>query len=476
MEDKLFSYGTVDNEIIKLLNDAIGANNVSRDDEKLETYSHDEVPSSTYDRPYKAEVLVFPESTEHVSSIIKIASTKHIPVTPRGAGTGLSGGALPAYGGIVMSFEKMNKILELDKDNLTITVEPGVVTAEISRLAAANNLLYAGDPCSGDASFIGGNIAENAGGNKVIKYGATSAQILALEVVLADGSVTWFGGKRRKDVTGLDFVHLLSGSEGILAVVTKAVLKLLPLPRYSVDILAAFKDVESAIAFVPRIITEASMVPASIEFLDRKAMKLAEDYLHTKVPAGEAGAALIIQLEDNEQEQIEKQYETIGKLSQEHGAYEVYIADTRSTKDRIWQARKSVPEAVSFFYSRYTKEDFVVPTNRVPDLLKLMRDTCGGHSLEWVAYGHVGDGNMHCTVFGPETDDWHDVLVQVQHEMYPKILELGGTLSGEHGIGFKRKSYMKYFLDKEQIELIKRVKLAFDPLNILNPGKLIDWE
>ena len=475
MKENLFSYGAVDHEIISRLQEAIGANNVSCDREKLDAYSYDEVPRSTYDRQYMADVLLFPESTEHVSSIMKIASDARIPVTPRGAGTGLSGGVIPAYGGIIISFEKMNRILELDKENLTVTVEPGVVTAEISRLAAANNLLYAGDPCSGDASFIGGNIAENAGGNKVIKYGATSAQILALEVVLADGSVTWFGGKRRKDVTGLDFVHLLSGSEGILAVVTKAILKLLPLPRYSVDILAAFKDVESAIAFVPSIITEASMIPASVEFLDKKALKLAEDYLHTEVPAGDAGAALIIQLEDNEQDQIEKQYEAIGKLSQEHGAYEVYIADTRSTKDRIWQARKSVPEAVSFFYSRYTKEDFVVPTNKVPELLGLMRDVCGGHSLEWVAYGHVGDGNMHCTVIGPESEDWHNILAQVQREMYPKILAMGGTLSGEHGIGFKRKDYIKYFLDSEQIKLIKRVKLAFDPLNILNPGKMVDW-
>ena len=264
----LFSYNKVDIKILSMLRSAIGDRNVSSDEEKLISYSHDEVPSSAYEGEYRAEALVFPECSAHVSEIMKIASANRIPVTPRGAGTGLSGGALPAFGGLVMSFEKMNKIIELDEKNLTVTVEPGVVTSEISKLAARHDLLYAGDPCSGDASFIGGNIAENAGGNKVIKYGATGAQVLALEVVMADGTATWFGGKRRKDVTGLDFTHLMAGSEGVLAIITKAVLKLLPLPRHSVDLLAAFPDPETAIAFVPQIIKKGGIVPASIEFMD----------------------------------------------------------------------------------------------------------------------------------------------------------------------------------------------------------------
>jgi len=473
--NSLFSYNKVDEKILSLLISAIGEKNVSFEREKLDSYSHDEVPASSYEDEHIAEVLVFPENSSHVSEIMKTASAHRIPVTPRGAGTGLSGGALPAFGGIVMSFEKMNKIIELDEKNLTVTVEPGVVTSEISKLAARHNLLYAGDPCSGDASFIGGNIAENAGGNKVIKYGATGAQILALEVVLADGSVTWFGGKRRKDVTGLDFTHLMAGSEGTLAVITKAVLKLLPLPKHSVDLIAAFPDPETAIAFVPQIIKKGGLIPASIEFMDRKAMELSERYLNNPVPASGAGAALIIQLEENDLDVLEKQYEKIGALSKENGAYEVYIADTRSTKERIWQARKAIPEATSFFYSRYTKEDLVVPIDRVPDLLEKIKAVCEKRNLEWVAYGHAGDGNMHCTVIGPDTEDWHEVLRKVQDEIYPAVIEMGGTLSGEHGIGFKRKEFMKLFLDKNHLELIKRVKLAFDPSNILNPGKMVEW-
>ncbi len=472
----LFSYNKVTTEIIEVLVGKIGAHNVCADKEKLETYSSDEVPQSAYDKKYVAELLLFPESTEHVSEIMKIAYKNRIPVTPRGAGTGLSGGALPAWGGIVMSFEKMNRILELDRENLTITTEPGVVTAEINRMASQHGLLYAGDPCSGGASFIGGNIAENAGGNKVIKYGATGAQLLALEVVLADGSVTWFGGKRRKDVTGLDFVHLMAGSEGILGVITKAVLKLMPLPRHSVDLLAAFPDTQSAIDFVPHIITEGGLIPASIEFLDKKALKLAEKYLNTEVPAGDAGAALIIQLENNDAELIEKEFEEIGRLSQRHGACEVYVADTRSTKERIWQARKAVPEAISSFYSRYTKEDLVVPTAMVPQLLEMIREQTEADGLEWIAYGHAGDGNMHCTLISPDCADWHERLHAAQERIYAELIKMGGTISGEHGIGFKRKGYMKFFLDEAQLALIKRVKLAFDPRNILNPGKLVEWE
>ncbi|MDD4160657.1 MAG: FAD-binding oxidoreductase [Synergistaceae bacterium] len=473
--DSLFTYRKIDEKIISLLRSAIGDGNVSSDDEKLISFSHDEVPSSSYKGHYKAEALVFPESSNHVSEIMKIASENRIPVTPRGAGTGLSGGALPAFGGIVMSFEKMNRIIELDEKNLTVTVEPGVVTSEISKLAARHDLLYAGDPCSGDASFIGGNIAENAGGNKVIKYGATGAQVLALEVVLADGTVTWFGGKRRKDVTGLDFTHLIAGSEGILAIITKAVLKLLPLPRHSVDLLAAFPDPETAIAFVPQIIKKGGIIPASIEFMDKKALELVEKYLNNPVPASDAGAALIIQLEENDHDVLERQYEKIGALSKEHGASEVYVADTRSTKDRIWQTRKAIPEATSFFYDRYTKEDLVVPIDRVPDLLAKIKEVCLERNLQWVAYGHAGDGNMHCTVIGPDTEDWHEILLIVQKKIYSAVIEMGGTLSGEHGIGFKRKGFMKLFLDKKHLELIKSVKLAFDPGNILNPGKIVDW-
>jgi len=468
-------YGKVTETVINELTKCIGSNNVSLDSEKLSTYSRDEVPVSAFNELYKADVLVFPQSTEHVSGIMKIASHYNIPVTVRGAGTGLSGGAVPAFGGIVLSFEKMNRILELDEANLSVTVEPGVVTSEITNLAAAHGLLYAGDPCSGDASYIGGNIAENAGGNKVIKYGATGAQLLALEAVLADGSVTQFGGKRRKDVTGLDFVHLMAGSEGTLAIITKAVLKLLPLPNYSVDLLAAFPDAESAIAFVPKVVAEGGIIPASVEFMDKNSLTVVSKFLNTEVPAQDAGAALIIQLEDNDAERLDKDYETVGRIMQKNGAYQVYVADTRTTKERVWQARKSIGEAIAALYANYMKEDLVVPTDKVPALLDAIKSAGDKHNIQYCIYGHAGDGNMHCTLIGDSSANWHENIVSAQKEIYRSTHAMGGTLSGEHGIGLKRKGDIKYFLDDTQIELIKRVKLAFDPQNILNPGKIVEW-
>ena len=226
---------------------------------------------------------------------------------------------------------------------------------------------------------------------------------------------------------------------------------------------------------MPRIIKEGGLIPASVEFIDKKALQIVARYLNTEVPAGDAGAALIIQLEDNDGDVIERQYEEIGKLSQKHGAYEVYVADTRSTKERVWQARKNVPEAIASVYKRYTKEDLVVPTASVPELLELLRGTAEADGLEAIVYGHAGDGNMHCTIVAPDCDGWHERLHKAQIEIYEKLLKMGGTLSGEHGIGYKRRGYMKYFLDEAQLELIKRVKLAFDPQNILNPGKIVDW-
>lgn len=467
-------YAPVTSEVTAALEAILGSRNVAVDLEKRETYSYDEVARQFWEEPHLAEAVVFPETTEQVSAVLALANRLHVPVTPRGAGTGLSGGAVPACGGIVLSFERMNRILEVDTENLTITVEPGVVTSEITRAAARAGLLYAGDPCSGDASFIGGNVAENAGGNKVIKYGPTGASVLALEAVLADGSVTWFGGKRRKDVTGYDFVHLLVGSEGTLAVITKIILKLLPLPARVVDLLVPFPDTESAVAFAPKIMTEGKILPASVELMDHRSISLTERFLNTKIPGSDAGAHLIIQLEGNSADLLADEYERVGDLCRKWGALEVFVADNRNSRDKLWKARKSIAEAVIAFYSKYSKEDVVVPTSAVPELLKELGRLCDRRGLEAVTFGHVGDGNMHVNLlFGEDRDDWKDLMEGAREELYAVTKRLGGTLSGEHGIGLKRKEYVSRFLDDAQIALLKRVKLAFDPKGILNPGKLV---
>ena len=468
------AYSPVTERTVEELQKLIGASNVSADLEKRIAYSYDEVPRFYWDKEYIAEVVVFPESAEDVSAVMRYANDRRIPVTPRGAGTGLSGGAVPFSGGIVLSFEKMRAIIELDKKNLTITVEPGVVTAEITKAAEREGLLYAGDPCSGDASFIGGNVAENAGGNKVVKYGTTGNSVLALEAVLPDGTVTWFGGKRRKDATGYDFAHLIVGSEGTLAVVTKIILKLLPLPGKVLDLLVPFPDVASAIDFAPRVMSEGKVIPSSMEFMDRRSIKLAERFLNTRLPFDDAGAHLIIQLEGNDPEVLADDMERIGDLCFARGALEVFVADNRTTRDKLWKARKCLAEAIMAFYPKYSLEDLVVPTSEIPKLMAETTRLCTKYGLEEANFGHVGDGNMHVNILFPEErSDWHDIVDALLDELYDFTASIGGTLSGEHGIGLKRQKYMCRVMDASQMELIHRVKLAFDPNNILNPGKMI---
>jgi len=468
-------YNPVNGSVIEDLNSMLGSHNVSVDPEKREVYSHDEVGVQFWEKEYKAEVVVFPEKTEHVSAILAYANRNLIPVTPRGAGTGLSGGAVPLYGGIVMAFDRMNRILEVDLDNLTITTEPGVITAEIQVAAAKHGLEYAGDPCSGDASFIGGNVAENAGGNKVIKYGTTGANVLALEVVLPSGEVTWFGGKRRKDVTGLDLVHLMVGSEGILGVVTKVILKLVPRQEKVVDLLVPFPTVERAIAFVPQIMTKAKIVPSSLEFMNRSSLRIVSRYLGSSLPYEEAGAHLIIQLDGNDQEILANEYERVGDLCFEQGALEVFVADNRNFRDKLWKARKGIAEAIMAFYTKYAKEDIVVPTSSVPSLIKETERICRSFELEGAHYGHVGDGNIHVNLLAEEDRlDWKETIESARLELYKITAKLGGTLSGEHGIGLKRRKYLPMFLDRTQLDLIRGIKKVFDPNCILNPGKIIE--
>jgi glycolate oxidase len=420
------------------------------------------------------EAVVFAESTEQISKVMAFANQHLIPVTPRGAGTGLSGGAVPIKGGIVLSLERMNRIVELDEETLTITVEPGVVTDEIQKMAAASGLLYAGDPCSSDASFIGGNLAENAGGNKVVKYGPTGDHVMGIEVVLPDGTVDFFGGKLVKNVTGYDFINLMVGSEGTLGIITKIILKLIPLPEFTVDLLVPFKTVEEAIAFVPKIMIEAHTIPASLEFMDNASLRLAERFLNNELPYSDSAAHLIIGIEGNGREQVADEYEKIGQMCFKYGAQEVFVADNRNTREKIWKARKSIAEAISAFYPDFCMEDVVVPINKIPQLMSFVNELSQREHIETVNFGHAGDGNMHVTFLSAEKTGkvWNDKVEANLKQLYKRVLELGGTLSGEHGIGIKRMPYLPMALSQSQISLIKRVKRAFDPNDILNPGKI----
>ena len=445
------------------------------DEEKLEPYSHDEIPGKKYRS--MPEILVRPETAEEISEIMKLANREMIPVTPRGAGSGLSGGAVPVHGGIVLLLDRMNRILELDEENLMISVEPGVVSNEINEFLTGHGLFYAGYPMSLETCFIGGNVAENAGGGKAVKYGVTSRYVLGLEIVTAAGDIIQLGGKRVKDVTGYNILQLMLGSEGTLAVFTKITLKLLPRPRFQVDLLCLFNSSEEAIRAVPRIMKAGGIIPASIEFMDRLSVKGACDYLNETLPYENAGAMLLISVDGADKEQLEKEYELIGELCEKAGATEVYVADNPTTSERIWKIRRNIAEAYNLYSSRQSGEDLVVPPAQIPEMIEEFGRLSEKYGILIPCFGHAGDGNLHARlVSDPRWSDeyWYSLLPEILEELYDFTKKLGGTLSGEHGIGSKRKRYMKNVVSEEYISLMRSIKTAFDPKGILNPGKIFD--
>lgn len=468
-------YNKITGQIVEELKKIVGVNNVIYDDlEALEAYSHDEVAEKHY--AHMPEAVVKPSSAEEIAQIMKLANKYKIPVTPRGAGSGLSGGAVPVYGGIVLSFERMNKILEIDRENLVIVVEPGVVTNEINNAVKEYGLFYAGYPMSVETCYIGGNVAENAGGGRAVKYGVTGRYVIGLEVVTPTGDIVHLGGKVMKDVTGYDLIHLMVGSEGTLGIFTKIYLKLMPLPQAKVDLLVLFNDIDTAIRIVPKIMTFGRIIPTSIEFMDDLSFKASCRYLNEKIPFEEAGAMLLIELDGNSKTELEEQYEIVGNLCIESGAIEVYVADNATTSERIWRIRRNIAEAWKQFSPHQSLEDVVVPISEIPVFLKKIREISDKYGIPIPCYGHAGDGNIHATPIKPPElpmEEWYEKLEQLLEEMYGVVKELGGVISGEHGIGHKRKKYLPLVLEPAHIEMMRAIKKALDPNLILNPGKII---
>lgn len=452
---------------------AVFGSRLKTEQDFLEKYSHDETAGLKGELP---SVVIFPQNANEISRVLQLANSFKFSVTPRGAGTGLSGGAVPNKNGVVLSLEKMNNIVEFDKENMMVTVEPGVITDEIQKLADKNNLMYAGDPCSSDSSTIGGNIAENAGGNKVIKYGPTGYHVYGLEVVLPTGEIVTYGGKRLKDVTGLDMIHLIIGSEGILGVVTKIILRLIPKPKYTVALLAPFRTTKEAIEVVPKILTHSGIMPSSLEFMDKSSIRSSCRFLNVEFPYSEAGAHLIIEVEGNDKESIADIYEQLGDKCIEEGALEVFVADNRTTRERLWKARKSIAEALSAFSPVHCMEDVSVPMANIAELIKETEMISEEYDLDMIAFGHAGDGNVHITFLKGERamEHWNNNLEKALTDLYKLTSNLGGCITGEHGVGLKRKKYLSMTLDSTQIEMIRKIKGVFDPSNILNPGKIVD--
>ncbi len=403
---------------------------------------------------------------------MKHAYENKIPVVARGSGTGLVGASVPIHGGIMINMTKMNKIKEIDENNLTLTVEPGVMLMEISKYVEDRDFFYPPDPGEKTAT-IAGNINTNAGGMRAVKYGVTRDYVRGLEVVLPNGEILKVGGKVVKNSSGYSIKDLLCGSEGTLGVVTEATLKLLPLPKKVVSLLIPFPNLDLAISTVPKII-KSKAAPTAIEFMQREVILASEEFLDKKFPDNSSDAYLLLSFDGNTLEEVEKNYDTVAKLCLDSGALDVFISDTEERKQSIWSARGAFLEAVKASTTEIDECDVCVPRDKVAEFINFTHDLQDTFNVRIRSFGHAGDGNLHVYVLRDELDEegWKLKLEAVFEKMYEKARELEGVVSGEHGIGFAKKPYMYEQYDESYMSLLKNIKLAFDPKNILNPGKV----
>jgi glycolate oxidase len=438
------------------------------DQDVLETYARDE----TVDLAALPDCVVRAHSAQDVATVLRLCDENRVPVTPRGAGTGVTGGSVPVTGGVVLSLEKLNRILEIDAQNLIAVVEPGAVTADIQKAAARHQLLYPPDPASLDNCSIGGNVAENAGGPRAVKYGITGHYVTGLEFVLADGSIITSGGKYVKNATGYNLCGILTGSEGTLAVITKIYLRLVPAPACTLDLLLPFADLASAVSAVSAIL-QGGIIPATIEFMEQDAILLAAAHLGKAMPCADAGAHLLIQVEGSSQEHC---HEIIAALSAACGIDDsyVYIAQTAMQQERLWQGRRSIRDALREESPVMLAEDCVVPRGEIAAFLTQLKAYLRTRGLRSVMFGHAGDGNVHIDVLKDDMpeDQWQAMVPELKREIYRLALAFGGTITGEHGIGCTRREYLSMAKSAEEIELYRRIKQAFDPRGTLNPKKI----
>jgi len=448
----------------------VGEENVFTDAESLTHYSHDE----TEDLKFLPEVVLKPSAPEQISSLLKFCNEENIPVTPRGAGTGLSGGALPVYGGVILSTEKLNRIIHIDERNHQVLTEPGVITEELQNAVKEKGLFYPPDPASRGSCFIGGNIAENSGGPKAVKYGVVKDYVLNLEVVLPNGEIIWSGANVLKNATGYNLTQLFVGSEGTLGIVTKIVLRLIPHPHHDLLMLVPFRSAVQACEAVNAVFM-AGIIPSAMEFMERDAIDLTSKFIEVKnLPLEkDIEAHLLIEVDGNDQDQLFKEMEKITEVLQQFDTGEILFADSAQQKMDLWKLRRSVAEAVKA-NSVYKEEDTVVPRTELPQLLSGVKEIGKKYGFQSVCYGHVGDGNLHVNIIKGEMSDeeWNQKLPQGIREIFQLCVKLGGTLSGEHGIGWVQKPFMDIAFNPTQLQLMKQIKNVFDPKGILNPGKI----
>lgn len=467
------SYNKITEEILTAITQIVGIDAVITGHAGLEKYSHDE----TEDLHFYPEVVARPKSAQEVSALMKLCNENLIPVTPRGAGTGLSGGALPVMGGLLIAMERFNKVLQIDEQNLQATVEPGVITEEFMNQVAAKGLLYPVDPASKGSCFIGGNVSHGSGGPRVVKYGTIREYILNLEVVLPSGEIIWTGANTLKYASGYNLTQLMIGSEGTLGIITKIVVKLIPRPTLDALLMASFSSNDAACSAVSAIF-RAGVVPSALEFMERKGVEwvIEKDGLAFDLKEG-IEAFLLIEVDGTNQDVIFSDCEKINQVLEEFNCKEVLFADTSAQKEELWRLRRTMAVSVKS-NSVYKEEDTVVPRASLPQLIKGIKQTGLKYGFESICYGHAGDGNLHVNIIkGQMSDeDWNNKLKDGIREIFELAVSLGGTLSGEHGIGLVQKGFMPIKYNAVHFALWRGIKNVFDKNGILNPGKIFDQD
>lgn len=461
-------YNRVTNQDIAALKAICGEANVLCGDAINPDYAHDELGGISQ----MPEVLVRVRSTEEVSAIMRHAWERTIPVTVRGSGTGLVGAAVPIYGGILLETTKMNKILSLDADNLTVTVQPGVLLMELAAFAEENDFLYPPDPGEKSAT-IGGNISTNAGGMRAVKYGVTRDYVRSLTVVLPNGEIQTFGAAVAKNSSGYSLKDMIIGSEGTLAIICEAVLKLVPLPKVSLSLLVPFPDMKQAIEAVPQII-RSKVTPTAIEYMSRDTILFSENYLGKKFPDTKNDAYILLTFDGNTDEQVDRDLSAVAELCLQLGALDAYIVDTEERKKSVWSARGAFLEAIKSSTTEMDECDVVVPGNQVDTFIKYTHRLADEFGVRIPSFGHAGDGNLHVYICRDALSDaeWEQAKANCFDKMYEKAVELGGLVSGEHGIGYAKQEYLRRQYGATPIALMQGIKKVFDEKNILNPGKV----
>lgn len=461
-------FNKVTPEIISELKSIVRDEWVFIDAESVQNYSHD----YTEDFSFPPEVIVKPENTKEVSQIIKLANKYNIPVVPRGGGTGLSGGALPIFGGICLSMERFKSIIEIDEANFQAVAEPGVITQIFQEECEKRNLFYPPDPASRGSCFLGGNLAECSGGPKAVKYGVTKDYVLALEFVTASGEIINTGARVLKNSTGYNLTQLIIGSEGTLGIITKIYFKLLPLPAKKKVILVAYNSIDECASSVAKIF-QAGIIPSALEMMEKSAIEAAKRQLGKEFPNSLAEAQLLIEVDGNYEEALDKDIEKIAEVVSDAGAFDIVMAEDSNKMAELWALRRCIGEAVKSI-SIYKEEDTVVPRANMPALIKGVKEICTEYKITSICYGHAGDGNVHVNILKDKTDNetWEKNIDPAIRKIFELTVSLGGTISGEHGIGYSQKNYLDIAIKENEMKLMRDIKKVFDPNGIMNPGKI----